>query len=62
MHLRVGQLIYALRWIFVAKARDTIRRKTCYAKSLHAKGVPLQSDDVEGRERIRMRVIYEIHR
>ena len=46
----------------MAKARDTIGRKTCYAKSLHAKGVPLQSNDVEGRERIRMRAVYEARR
>ena len=62
MHSGVGQLTYALRRISVAKARDTIGRKTCYAKSLHAKGVPRQSNDDEGRERIRMRVVYEIHR
>ena len=46
----------------MAKARDTIGRKTCYAKNLHAKWVPLQNNGVEGRERILMRVVYETHR
>ena len=62
MHPRVGQLTYVLRLIFVVKAPDTIGSKTCYAKSLQAKGVPLQSNDLEGRERIRMLVVYEILR
>ena len=62
MHPRGGQLTYVLRRILVAKARDTIEWKTCYAKSLHAKGVPLQSNDVGGRERIRMRAVYEARR